>query len=41
MARIVEAKEEFLYDYLNAYAPVAQESRGQDIWKQYISPFVD
>ena len=41
MARREEAKEEFLYDYLNAYAPVAQESRGQDIWKQYISPFVD
>jgi putative aminopeptidase FrvX len=31
----------FLYNYLNAYAPVAQEAEGQKIWVDYITPFVD
>lgn len=31
----------FLYDYLNAYAPVAQETEGQMIWTNYIRPYVD
>lgn len=31
----------FLYDYLNAFAPVAQETEGQDIWKNYVMPMVD
>jgi len=31
----------FLYDYLNAYAPVAQETEGQQIWSDYIKPYVD
>lgn len=29
----------FLYEYLNAYSPVAQEEEGQKIWKDYISQF--
>jgi tetrahedral aminopeptidase len=31
----------FLYNYLNAYAPVAQEGEGQKIWVDYIRPYVD
>ncbi|MDC1282472.1 M20/M25/M40 family metallo-hydrolase [bacterium] len=31
----------FLYKYLNAYSPVAQEIEGQQIWAEYIAPFVD
>lgn len=34
-------QEKFLYDYLNAFAPVAQENEGQQIWKDYVTPFVD
>jgi putative aminopeptidase FrvX len=30
----------FLYSYLNAYSPVAQETEGQNIWLNYISDFV-
>ena len=30
----------FLENYLNAYAPVAQETEGQEIWMRYISDFV-
>ncbi len=41
MARVNASKEEFLYDYLNEYAPVAQETRGQEVWKQYMFPYVD
>jgi len=33
--------EKFLYDYLNAYAPVAQEAEGQTIWSNYIKPYVN
>jgi hypothetical protein len=29
----MKKNKEFLYNYLNAYAPVAQESEGQQIWK--------
>ena len=32
--------KEFLYNYLNAYSPVAQEWEGQKIWIDYIKPFV-
>lgn len=31
----------FLYAYLNAYAPVAQEHEGQNIWKDYVAPYAD
>jgi putative aminopeptidase FrvX len=31
----------FLYEYLNAFAPVAQENEGQKIWKDYVTPLVD
>lgn len=31
----------FLYNYLNAFAPVAQETEGQAIWKAYIRPYVN
>lgn len=31
----------FLYDYLNAYAPVAQEQEGQKVWSDYVNPLVD
>ena len=31
----------FLYNYLNAFAPVAQETEGQQIWTDYVEPFAD
>lgn len=31
----------FLYNYLNAFSPVAQEAEGQRIWKDYVSDFAD
>ena len=33
--------KEFLKNYLNAYAPVAQEWEGQKVWIDYVSKFVD
>jgi len=37
----MKKNKQFLYDYLNAYAPVAQETEGQKIWTDYIKPFSD
>ena len=37
----MKKNKEFLYNYLNAYAPVAQETEGQKIWSDYIKPYVD
>lgn len=37
----MKKNKEFLYSYLNAYAPVAQETEGQQIWSDYIKPYVD
>lgn len=37
----MKKNKEFLYNYLNAYAPVAQETEGQQVWVEYIAPFVD
>jgi|TARA_B110000879_G_scaffold212054_1_gene306722 putative aminopeptidase FrvX len=37
----MKANKKFLYDYLNAFAPVAQEQEGQKIWTDYIKPFSD
>jgi len=37
----MKKSKQFLYDYLNAYAPVAQESEGQGVWVDYISQYVD
>ena len=37
----MKANKKFLYAYLNAYAPVAQETEGQNIWANYILPYVD
>jgi putative aminopeptidase FrvX len=37
----MKKNKEFLYSYLNAYAPVAQETEGQQIWSDYIKPHVD
>ena len=37
----MKKNKQFLYDYLNAYAPVAQETEGQKIWTDYITPFSD
>ncbi|MDC0008747.1 M20/M25/M40 family metallo-hydrolase [bacterium] len=37
----MEDNKKFLYEYLNAYAPVAQEGEGQQIWTDYIKPYVD
>jgi len=37
----MKKSKKFLYDYLNAYAPVAQETEGQNIWIDYITPLVD
>ena len=33
--------KKFLKEYLNAYAPVAQESEGQNIWVKYVKQFTD
>jgi len=37
----MKKNKQFLYDYLNAYAPVAQETEGQKIWTDYVKPYVD
>jgi putative aminopeptidase FrvX len=37
----MKVNKKFLYDYLNAYAPVGQEQEGQKIWIDYVSPYVD
>jgi len=37
----MKKNKEFLYNYLNAYSPVAQEAEGQQIWSDYIKPYVD
>jgi len=37
----MKKNKKFLYNYLNAYAPVAQETEGQQIWIDYITPLVD
>lgn len=37
----MKSNKKFLYNYLNAYAPVAQETEGQNIWKKYVEPFAD
>ena len=37
----LKKNKEFLYNYLNAYSPVAQETEGQTIWTDYIRPLVD
>ena len=37
----MKKNKEFLYNYLNAYAPVAQEIEGQLIWTNYIMPYCD
>ncbi len=33
--------KKFLYDYLNSNAPTGFESNGQQIWLDYVKPFVD
>jgi len=37
----MKKNKKFLYDYLNAYAPVAQETEGQSVWTNYIMPYCD
>ena len=37
----MKKNKQFLYDYLNAFAPVAQETEGQKVWTDYIKPFSD
>ena len=37
----MKANKKFLYNYLNAFSPVAQEHEGQEIWVDYIRPLVD
>jgi len=37
----MKKNKQFLYDYLNAFAPVAQETEGQKIWTDYIKQFTD
>jgi len=37
----MKKNKKFLYDYLNAYAPVAQEAEGQSVWTNYIMPYCD
>lgn len=36
-----QTSKKFLKDYLNAFAPVAQESEGQGIWMDYINQYTD
>lgn len=36
----MKLNEDFLFEYLNAYSPVAQETEGQTIWKDYISKWI-
>lgn len=36
-----QTSKEFLHNYLNAFAPVAQETEGQQVWCDYVTPFVD
>lgn len=33
--------KQFLYDYLNAYAPVAQEGEGQKVWMDFVGQYTD
>lgn len=35
------SSNDFLHAYLNASAPVGQESDGQQVWLRYVRPFVD
>ena len=37
----MKENKKFLYNYLNAYAPVGQEEEGQSIWRDYIEKFTD
>jgi putative aminopeptidase FrvX len=37
----MKKNKEFLYNYLNAYSPVAQETEGQRIWEDYVRPLVN
>lgn len=37
----MKKNKQFLYNYLNAYSPVAQEAEGQQVWSDYIKPYVD
>lgn len=37
----MKKNKKFLFEYLNAYAPVGQETEGQKIWKNYIGDYVD
>ena len=37
----MKLNQQFLHNYLNAFAPVAQESAGQAIWTEYLKPHVD
>jgi len=36
-----QTSKEFLYNYLNAYAPVAQETEGQDVWIDFVKQYTD
>jgi len=33
--------KDFLYEYLNAYSPVGEETEGQKVWTDYLSDYVD
>ena len=37
----MKPNQQFLHNYLNAFAPVAQESAGQQVWCDYIKPHID
>jgi putative aminopeptidase FrvX len=37
----MKSNKKFLHQYLNAYAPVAQETEGQKIWIDYVRPYVN
>ena len=38
---MAEKKIEFLYEYLNNASPTGFESSGQQIWLDYIKPYID
>lgn len=37
----MKKNKKFLADYLNAFAPVGQETEGQNIWKKYVGQYAD
>jgi putative aminopeptidase FrvX len=41
MSKLTKKAKQFLYDYHNNFSPTGFEKAGQDIWLDYITPYVD